>query len=387
MRYGRFASSARERREADLFLADLLGYAAPAGYGEEQPQSPPPKICGFFRPDNTARTMAQLRTAIVAQCNTEWSAWHFSGGVPKPECDASVFGRLIGYYLAAERTVLSDDLTTVRTNAVSINYGPILGPAAPTSAQILAIRKLLLAGAPGTSASGVINDARSRAREGHDNLGSFRAWSAVFVSACVRGAAIAEGIEGVKLPGRTPEGLDRPLRPSIRHIDYVNRAFDDLAAGNTGRYHPFEPSKRSPQPADIIVLDRRDNIGPGGVRPFAKVPAGVETHGDIVVEVVPDSVVTIGGNVADGVRKRRYPRDMTTGRLLTVVPRLYAQEDDAGALSPTPGVSCQALPDKSTARIFALLSLVEECRTPPPAGGGSGSGSGGGSGAGSGSGR
>jgi len=64
---------------------------------------------------------------------------------------------------------------------------------------------------------------------------------------------------------------------------------------------------------------------------------------------------------------------------LTIVPRLYAQEDDAGMLPAIPGVSCQALHDKSTARIFALLSLVEECRTPPPppnSGSGSGSGSG-----------
>jgi len=378
MRYGRFASSARERREADLFLADLLGYAPPPAYGEQQPSSPS-QVCGFFRPDNTVRTLAQLRNAIVTQCNTEWSAWHFSGGAPKPECDSSVFGRLIGYYLATERTILSDALRTIQATARgSISYAPVLGPAAPTSTQIAAIRALLIAGAPPGTPASMINDAISHAREGHDSVGPFRAWSAAFVSACVRGAAIAEGIETVILPARTPAGQDTPLQPSFRHTDYVLRARADALAGTPGRYHAFDPSARNPQLADIIVQDRKDDILPSQVRTLATLPPRVELHGDIVVEIAPDSVVTIGGNVADGVRKRRYPRDVTTGRLLTIAPRLYAQEDDAGTLPALPGVSCQALPDKSTRRIFALLSLVEECRTPPPpANAGSGSGSGG----------
>ena len=163
----------------------------------------------------------------------------------------------------------------------------------------------------------------SQAREGHDSLGSFRAWSAVFVSACVRGAAISEGIEAVTTPGRTHAGLDRPLRPSFSHAAYVIRARADRAAGRLGRYHAFVPSARAPQLADIIVQDRRDNIGPGQVRALATLPQGAETHGDIVVEVGADSVVTIGGNVADGVRQRRFPRDTTSGLLVTTVPQLY----------------------------------------------------------------
>ena len=97
--------SARERREADLFMADLLGDAPRLGYGEQQAQ-----VCGFFRPDGTVRTMAQVRGAIVARCNAEWSAWH-TGVTPKPECDVTMFGRLIGYYLAANRDIFPDSLT------------------------------------------------------------------------------------------------------------------------------------------------------------------------------------------------------------------------------------------------------------------------------------
>ena len=312
--------SARERREADLFLTDLLGYAPRPRYGEQEAQ-----VCGFFRPDKTARTMAQLRAAIVARCNAEWTAWH-TGTTPKPECDVTMFGRLIGYYLAANRNILPDSLTRIQANALAtINYTPLLAATAATPAQIAAIRTLLLAGAPGTTAKAIIDGAMSQARQGHDSLGSFRAWSG---------------------------------------------------------YHAFVPSARAPQLADIIVQDRRDNIGPSQVRTLPTLPKGAETHGDIVVEVSATSVVTIGGNVADGVRKRRFPRDTntTSGLLVTTVPQLYGQEDDAGGLPAAPGTSCQALADKSTKRIFALLSLVEDCRD-IPSNGGSGSGSGSGSGA------
>ena len=369
---GSFAWSARERREADLFLADLLGYAPRPEYAEQQPQ-----VCGFFRPDNTTRTITQIRDAIVARCNAEWTAWH-TGSPPAPrlECDATMFGRLIGYYLAVNRSILPDSLTSVQANALgTINFGPLLGATAASTAQVTAIRTLLLAGAPDTSANAFINAAMSRARQGHDNVGSFRAWSAAFVSACVRGAAISEGIEAVTPPGRTHGGFNRPLLlPTLTHARYVIRARDDERAGRRGRYHAFGPSARAPQRADIIVQDRRDNIRPGQVRTLDTLPEDAETHGDIVVEVAADSVVTIGGNVADGVRKRRFLRDTTSGKLVTTVSQLYGQEDEAGGLPLVPGTSCQALADKSTRRIFALLTLVEECRD-APSGGGSGSGS------------
>jgi hypothetical protein len=376
VRVGSFAWSVRERREADLFLADLLGYAPRLGYGEEDP--PPPQVCGFFRPDNTTRTIAQIRAAIVARCNAEWAAWHTTTNAPKPECDATVFGRLIGYYLAANPNILPDSLTAIQNTALTTpasTYSALLTAAAATSALVTPIRTTLKTGAPGTTGNGIVDDAIEHAKQGHDSVGSFRAWSAAFVSACVRGGAISEGIEAVTTPGRTHVGRNRPLRVSLSHATYVIRAREDKAARRRGRYHAFDPSTRAPDLADIIVQDRRDNIRPGQVRHLATLPSGAETHGDIVVEVTASSVVTIGGNVADGVRKRRYVRDATTGFLVTTAPQLYSQEDDTGNPPAAPGTSCQALADKSTKRIFALLSLVEECRA-APSGGGSGPGSG-----------
>jgi hypothetical protein len=359
----RFTWSVRDRRDADLFMADLLGHGPRREYGEQQPT----QVCGFFRPDNTVRTMAQLRGAIVARCIAEWTAWH-TGSTPKPECDASLFGRLIGYYLATN-PILPDSLTRIQGNALGttgtpINFAPVLAATPATAAQVAAIVTQMTSGAPGTTAGSVIATAMSQARQGHDSVGAARAWSAAFVSACVRGAAISEGIEAVTAPGRTHAGRGLPLRPSLLHAMYVIRAREDAAAGRPGRYNAFVPSARAPQPADIIVQDRTDGIRPGQVNALATVDEFAELHGDIVVELSANSVVTIGGNVADGVRRRRYPRNTSTGLLVTTVPQLYSQEDDAGVLPPVPGLSCQALADKSTRRIFALLSLVEECRAP-----------------------
>jgi hypothetical protein len=386
VRVRNFAWSARERREADLFLADLLGHAPRAAYGEDQPS----QVCGFFRSDNSVRTMSQLRTAIVLRCTAEWSAWH-TGATPKPECDATLFGRLIGYYLSANPDVLPDTLTRIRGNALATpatTYGPLRTPTRPNAAQIAAVRTILLAGAPGTIANITIEAAMAGARQGHRSLGSLSNWSGAFVSACVRTAAIAEGIESVVGSGRTHFGRNVPLQLSRSLVTSVTGARDDQAAGRPGRYHAFLPSARVPQVGDIIVQDRRDGIGPDEVNDLPTLPVDAEIHGDIVVEVSANSVVTIGGNVADTVRRRRFPRG-PGGFLVTAVPQLYSQEDDAGVLPSGVGTSCHALADKSTKRIFALLSLVEECR-PIPSGGGSGSGSGSGSGApggGSGSGR
>ena len=131
-----------------------------------------------------------------------------------------------------------------------------------------------------------------------------------------------------------------------------------------GTYHAFRPDERAPQLGDIVVQDRRGGITGAQVTPLATLAPGLITHGDIVVEVAADFVVTIGGNVGDSVRKRRYPRS-TGGSLVTDRQQLYAQEDNAGALPALPIRSAQALADHSTARIFALLSPVEECAAVP----------------------
>jgi hypothetical protein len=107
------------------------------------------------------------------------------------------------------------------------------------------------------------------------------------------------------------------------------------------------------------------------VRTLANVAQGHLTHGDIVVEVDPAFVVTIGGNVGDSSLKRRYPRD-AQGLMVVNRQQLYTQETNTGVLPALPLQSAQPLHTHSTARIFALLSPVEQCAAVPgqPYGGG-----------------
>ncbi len=51
------------------------------------------------------------------------------------------------------------------------------------------------------------------------------------------------------------------------------------------------------------MQDRRDGITAAAVTTLAALAAGLITHGDIVVEVQPGFLVTIGGNVGDSVRR------------------------------------------------------------------------------------
>ncbi len=164
------------------------------------------------------------------------------------------------------------------------------------------------------------------------------------------------------------------LLATFRHSEYTREARIRRANRTLGTYHAFTPAERAPQIGDIIVQDRQPNIGPNDVRTLANLPERHQTHGDIVVDVQPTFVETIGGNLTsptdptppslgESSRKRRYPRN-AQGFLVVDPPQLFVQEDDTGALAALPLTSTEALHKHSTRRIFAVLSLVEECRAP-----------------------
>ena len=377
--------SPRQRREADLFLADLLGHPAPvidvtpvrSGRLDQEDWGELVEVCGFFGPNNVRLTEPQIRAAVVAQANAEWTHWH-TAGAPRPESDAALFGRLIGYYLTSNADVAPDHVTAIQTAAhTATGYGGLL-----TATNVAAIatavrntRRALLTSATLPDVDPVARNLRTaitQARQGNKDAGIFKSWSAVFVVACVRGAAIAQGLEAVISPGRRHIGRNELLLAAIRHSEYTVEARQRRAAAmprRRGTYHAFRPSERAPQVGDIIVQDRRPTIAAAAqVMTLAGLPERLLTHGDIVVEVQPAFVVTIGGNLTgplgDSVRKRRYPLD-AHGVLVVDPPQLFAQEDDAGTLPALPLTSTSALDDHSTARSFALLSLIEECAAVP----------------------
>jgi hypothetical protein len=194
------------------------------------------------------------------------------------------------------------------------------------------------------------------------------AWSAVFIVACVRQAAIRLGIEG-EADGGTHVGKDELLVATQRHSDFLveahRRRFDPAARG--GAYHAFRIGERRVQVGDIIVQDRVESQNLQAVLLFDDIPdraRGRLLHADIIVEVADDHVVAIGGNLGQSVRRRRYPT--TDGRLVIDWNQLYTQETDGLHLPGLPAPhNANTLHLESTWRIFALLSLVEQCGVIP----------------------
>ena len=70
-----------------------------------------------------------------------------------------MFGRLAGYYLGANGSILPDTLASAQSAALgAIDYAPLLAStasAATIAAEATRLRGLLLAGAPGATAAGL----------------------------------------------------------------------------------------------------------------------------------------------------------------------------------------------------------------------------------------
>lgn len=368
-----FRGPDRRLRRGTLVLRRQRGEPGTVGIPDEQN---PPQVCGFFGPHNIRRTLIEICQAVRDRANAEWTAWH-DGATPRFEGAATMFGRLFGYYLAANGTLRTDALLAIQATALGpVNYAPLLtattGTAANTAATTLAAT--LTAGVLPPAIPGLATLVREEllhAREANlDTSSGYSAWSAVFVSTCVRLAAIGQGLETIVGTASTHIGANVLLAGAVSHAAYTIAARDRRAAGTTGTYHAFTPAERSLRIGDVIVLDRQATSADNVVT-LAALTARL-THGDIVVEVARQQrfAVTIGGNLSDGsdpapprqdsARKRRYPLD-ENGRLVRDRGQLIAQEDAAGVLPALPLTSTEPLHRRSTARIFALLSPVESC--------------------------
>ncbi|RDV24599.1 DUF2272 domain-containing protein [Alteromonas aestuariivivens] len=330
------------------------------------------RICGFFGPAAVA-SETEVRDKTVAESNSEHSAWASNTAGRLEEDNNDQFGRLVAYSLCRFAALPPDALKALYANATdpATVYGNLTSATATTAQLNTAIanaRATLLTGVPTThtpaNLSAIIDNAL---REAWDYSVNTTAWSAAFISYCVRNAAIELGIEAMS--GSTHVGSDELLIPTGRHATYVlgayRRRFGPGQA--TGTYQAFEISEREPKIGDIIVQDRH-----GSVVSFNNIPTtlagGRKLHADIIVEADPgnDYVIAIGGNVDQSVRKRRYPLDATR-HLVVERTQLYTQEEDNGNLPPVPAANpaLTGLDTQSTGRIFALLSPVESCAVIP----------------------
>ena len=204
----------------------------------------------------------------------------------------------------------------------------------------------------------------------HNSRADTEAWSSAFVGASIRTAAIKLGLEWVT--GNTPHGKDGLLKVSRRHSEYI---IDARKNAKRGRYQAFEPGKRAVQVGDIICTDRAEFITKGQRQTLKGLAGRTVLHGDIVVSVVSDAdgfAQTVGGNVGQTVRQRRYPID-NDGKLIVREEVLIDQEDDSGMFTTGaklgPFVMLPSIPTmvdrRSSFRVFALLSPVQKCTAAP----------------------
>lgn len=331
---------------------------------------------GFFGPDVVIED-ADLRDGIRLVGESEHADWFDAAGQALLESSNAQFGQLLFYWLASAGAIRPTTLTAAQAVAISagINYGQLLNNAATPAvinAEAARVRADLLAGAPDTGGPANLNALVEQAIRGavmsHRDDPIAGPWSAVFVVSCVRRTAIQLGVEGMS--GGQHVGRDGLLLAASAHRVYVREAFLRRFGPNRkdGTYHAFRPDTRSPQVGDIIAQDRQVPENGGNVNNilrFEAIPAqlagGFALHCDIIIDAsAPDYVITVGGNLGNGARRRRYPLD-ANGRLVVDRTQLYTQEDGNGNLAGLPAPAVKPAPQvdsTSTARIFALLSLV-----------------------------
>jgi len=336
-------------------------------------REPVQEVCGFFGPQGVV-SEEDLRDAIRLVAERERRNWRDASGAVLSEGDDSQFGHLVRYWLARYSAISPLTVTHAQTQALAstTNYGALLD-ANPTEAQVNAAadaaRQALLAGAPGSANPPNLDDLVEEAlRNARGSRRDAIPWSAVFVSACVRRAAVQLGLEA-EVAGRIV-GRDGLLRYHDAHRVYVREAYRRrFQDRRDGTYHAFRPDERAVQVGDIVVLDRQANRLEDVVA-FDDIPTvlagGRALHGDVVVEVSDGYCVAIGGNLSQTVRRRRYPLD-AQGRLVVAEGQQFTQEADNGSLAaiPAAGPATGALHDLSTGRIFALLSLAQACLAVP----------------------
>jgi len=358
--------SRAEWRAADAFYATLMGWRPrPRRYfpSLEQSAEDPPPACGFFGPGGATRTLDQLRADIAQVAKDQWKAWH-TGAVPRLENDVNLFWLLVAYYVSATATISANQVKLLHAAAKPLSFASLVALTAPAdvTAEISRLRDAMLTkiASPSADLKTRVKEAIENARESHFDTKS-GPWSAVFVSAVVRGAAIVQGVE---------TDPTKPLFVSVKHIEYTKEALKrtpgDGRPGVAGTYHAFKPGVRDVAVGDIIVQDRRTGLKESDVTTLSlSMPDKRITHGDIVVEKKDDRVVTIGGNVCNSVRFRHYP--VQNKRLVVERNQLFVQENSRGVMPILPAESCHDpgddLESQSTKRIFALLSLVEQCPT------------------------
>jgi len=119
------------------------------------------------------------------------------------------------------------------------------------------------------------------------------------------------------------------------HAAYARAAIDNRLANNSNPFKAYRIAEVAPRAGDLVCKSR---AGSGATYDNVRPP--MKTHCDIVTEVRPRSIVTVGGNVNDSVAQKILPTD-PHGRIAApdyfAVIRIDGQQpSDAVGPLPTP---------------------------------------------------
>jgi hypothetical protein len=351
--------------------------------------------CGFFGAAGIV-SESDLRTAIRDAALAERGQWFDAAGNAIAELQDSQFGHLARYWLGRQDTLRSPTVTHAQTKALdpAIDYGVLLQrqlkPTTDTKAGTVAAD--LLAGGPpvgippnAMERAALVKEALLNTFRTREDVAAPRQWSAAFVVSCIRGVAIALGLEEESSPGHG----NILLKAHEGHRFYVKEAYKRRMSTPpvTGTYHAFAPHEHPVQVGDIVIGDRMASSAAAVVK-FNEIPlisdVRHDMHGDIVVEVTSSYAEAIGGNIGYSdpddrdpciqpgseepfnVRRRRYPLT-ADGKLIVDPDQRFVQENNSGHLPALPlvcPVSTNGFHQRSMGRMFVVLKPVEECRMP-----------------------
>lgn len=142
---------------------------------------------------------------------------------------------------------------------------------------------------------------------------SDEAWSAAFISYVMRSA-----------------GVDRDDFPwSAGHRNYIDALIQrHRTYGPAAVFQVYDVTQYAPQPGDLVCADRSLPLSrriTSVAERLAELGSSRPMHCDIVVEVQPGRIGTIGGNVGHSVAKSWFPTD-AYGYLLRRLPPRHESE-------------------------------------------------------------
>jgi hypothetical protein len=176
----------------------------------------------------------------------------------------------------------------------------------------------------------------SDAQLGDPNFQNDHPWSAAFISWVMKTA-----------------GAGSAFKYSSAHSTYTRWAKDNRVS-NANPFKAYRMSELAPQVGDIVCKRR---AGSGAT--YENIRPGMKTHCDIVTEVRPGRLVTIGGNVSNSVA-RKTPHTDPRGFLSD--PDYFAIIRIGGTVPSTPSI---ASPKQLEPSISSLPKLLKQEAIPP----------------------